>query len=299
MPVLPAMRDDNSEIIPYNFDSYRVFIGTERTSDHTNMRMFRHWHDELELVIPITGEIVYCVNGDEMLLKPGSGCLINSRQIHYGYSQNGEDCEFIYCLFHPMLLCATSNIEKQFVQPVINNDSLAYIQLSQSLIWHNNIIVTVQEMFSSLHSRSPELHLQSGVYKIWSLVYDHAYRQNREQHILSGYRLSALRDMLSYIESNFGEKIYLETIAKAGNVSKSCCNMIFNTYMKESPVLYLLNYRLAKSCELLINTEQSVTDIALSVGFNNLSYYINKFREKYDCTPIQYRRLHQKVKSAK
>ena len=61
MGKIPAMRADNSEIIPYNFEAYRVFVGTEKMSDHTNMRMFRHWHDDIELDIPLTGNMIFSV----------------------------------------------------------------------------------------------------------------------------------------------------------------------------------------------------------------------------------------------
>lgn len=40
MGKLPTMRSDNSEILPYNFKDYFVFIGTEKLSDHPNFCMF-------------------------------------------------------------------------------------------------------------------------------------------------------------------------------------------------------------------------------------------------------------------
>lgn len=42
MGKLPTMRSDNSEILPYNFKDYFVFIGTEKLSDHPNFCMFNH-----------------------------------------------------------------------------------------------------------------------------------------------------------------------------------------------------------------------------------------------------------------
>ena len=293
MGKIPAMRADNSEIIPYNFEAYRVFVGTEKMSDHTNMRMFRHWHDDIELDIPLTGNMIYNINGEDISLEPGSGCFINTKQIHFGYSPDGQDCEFIYCLFHPMLLCATSDIEQRFVTPLLGSEALPYLKFNSSIIWHNDVMTIVKEIYNSINSRAPELIMQSDIFRIWSLIYSHAYRPGGSGNRPASYKLSTLRDMLTFIELNFQNKIYLDEIAAAGNVSKSCCNMIFNQYMKESPVLYLLNYRLAKSCELLIETDDSITDVAFAVGFTNLSYYISKFRAKYGCTPIQYRRAHK------
>ena len=64
MGVLPTMRSDKSEILPYNFKDYYAFIGLEKLSDHPSFRMFNHWHDEVELIVPIRGHMVYSVNGE-------------------------------------------------------------------------------------------------------------------------------------------------------------------------------------------------------------------------------------------
>ena len=52
----------------------------------------------------------------------------------------------------------------------------------------------------------------------------------------------------------------------------------------------MLNYRLMKSCELLIENALSVTEIAFDVGFANTSYYIDTFKKRYGCTPNEYRK---------
>ncbi len=56
-----------------------------------------------------------------------------------------------------------------------------------------------------------------------------------------------------------------------------------------SPIRYLISYRLERACSLLVHTTQSVTDIALECGFENISYFIRKFREEKGCTPKEYR----------
>ena len=79
-------------------------------------------------------------------------------------------------------------------------------------------------------------------------------------------------------------------IANAGKISISSCNTIYKKYLKESPIKHLLNYRLMKSCELLIENALSVTEIAFDVGFANTSYYIDTFKKRYGCTPNEYRK---------
>ena len=52
---------------------------------------------------------------------------------------------------------------------------------------------------------------------------------------------------------------------------------------------YLIEYRLEKSKELLEKTILKVSDIAVHVGYNDVSHYIQSFRKMYGMTPEEYR----------
>jgi len=52
---------------------------------------------------------------------------------------------------------------------------------------------------------------------------------------------------------------------------------------------YLCIYRIEKSKPLLKNTSLSISEIALLVGFNNLSYFCKKFKEYTLMSPKEYR----------
>ena len=68
------------------------------------------------------------------------------------------------------------------------------------------------------------------------------------------------------------------------------CNVIFKKYLKESPIKYLLNYRLMKSTELLVENALPITEVAFEVGFSNPSYFIDAFKKAYGLTPNEYRK---------
>ena len=89
-------------------------------------------------------------------------------------------------------------------------------------------------------------------------------------------QLSILKDMLSLIHNGYGEKVTLNKIADAGKISISNCNVIFKKYLKESPIKYLLNYRLMReSTELLVENALPITEVAFEVGFSNPSYFMS------------------------
>lgn len=96
--------------------------------------------------------------------------------------------------------------------------------------------------------------------------------------------------MIAYIQKNFREKISLEDIAKAGNVSKTSCCKIFKKYVNQSPNAYLIEYRLRSGLELLRTTDMTVTEICFEVGFNGPSYFSESFHKAFGYSPIEFRR---------
>ena len=55
-------------------------------------------------------------------------------------------------------------------------------------------------------------------------------------------------------------------------------------------VEYLNSYRLFQASVMLLSGADSVTAVAQSCGFDNLSYFNRLFRKKYGCTPGEYRK---------
>ncbi len=82
----------------------------------------------------------------------------------------------------------------------------------------------------------------------------------------------------------------LEGIARAGSVSKSTCCKVFHKYSSQSPLNYLIEFRLRKGMELLRSTDMTVTEICYDVGFSSPSYFSESFRRSFGCTPLGYRK---------
>jgi len=58
----------------------------------------------------------------------------------------------------------------------------------------------------------------------------------------------------------------------------------------KTPVEYLNSYRIEKASRKLLNTDMSVTSVAFSCGFNDLSYFIKTFKAIKGITPAKYRK---------
>ena len=88
-----------------------------------------------------------------------------------------------------------------------------------------------------------------------------------------------------FIESNYSEHITVADAAEMSNFSESYFSKIFRQLTGTSFTQYVKEYRLERAAEKLRDTNTPISEIAFSVGFNNLSYFTRSFREKYKMTP--------------
>ena len=101
------LKDDRSEIVHYDFEEYPIYIRKSMLSSYHNFEAPPHWHDDIELITVLQGEMEYNVNGEIITIQQDEGIFINSRQLHYGFSKTKEECEFLCILIHPIMLCST------------------------------------------------------------------------------------------------------------------------------------------------------------------------------------------------
>lgn len=93
-----------------------------------------------------------------------------------------------------------------------------------------------------------------------------------------------------FIHSNFSYEIGVAEIARAVGIDRSYLYRIFRESLGKSPKEYLTDFRLRVATEMLAATELSVTEIALSCGFKEVSLFGKQFKAAYGCTPLKYRR---------
>lgn len=93
-----------------------------------------------------------------------------------------------------------------------------------------------------------------------------------------------------YIEANYSYPITVEEVADYVGISRSHLFRSFQTYLKQSPKEYLIEFRIKKACHLLKETSLSVAAIAYSVGIENNLYFSKAFKSKMNVSPSEYRK---------
>ena len=106
----------------------------------------------------------------------------------------------------------------------------------------------------------------------------------------SQYVMNAVK----YIQYNYSHDTSIDDIAKAVGVSRSHLYRVFMNTMGQSPIDYLTDYRIREACNLLCNSQLSIAEIAVSVGFFDQFYFSRVFKKAKGVPPSKYvASLHQ------
>ena len=96
--------------------------------------------------------------------------------------------------------------------------------------------------------------------------------------------------MLRYIQQHYSEELSAEDLARSAHVSRRVCFRLFQEKLHTTPNAYLRSFRLRKACRMLTATGESITQIAYACGLGSASYFGKVFRERFGCTPAEYRK---------
>lgn len=282
---------DLSERLYYNFTAFPVYVKKDELSRY-GYEALCHWHPDLEFIYIVNGSMDYFINGKKVHLQQEQGIFVNSRRLHYGFSEQKKDCTFIALVINPALFSSTFDKAQLFTEQKFGYNNIDYILLYPHVLWQKNIIECIEQLYQEMNlvPLNPLRVLAKSI-SICADIGD--YIETAKVAEKDSVVQVAFLNMTEYIHNNYQKKLTLDKIANAGAVCRSKCCQLFQQYVRMTPNSYLTKYRLAKSAELLRDTELSVTEISSLCGFQNTSYYISLFKHETGQTPLHYRQVSQ------
>lgn len=124
---------NKSEKVSYNFTDFPIRANKSLLSEYPGMSAINHWHNDLEFTLMLKGNMSYSINGDSYDIKENECIFVNSQHMHYGYSKDGSDCEFICILLNTNLFSQLSIIKNNYLDTLFNDTTNAYSILRQSV----------------------------------------------------------------------------------------------------------------------------------------------------------------------
>ena len=104
-----------------------------------------------------------------------------------------------------------------------------------------------------------------------------------------GMRNAHLMRAIEIMEANIEEPLSPSLIAEDLGISTRQLERLFGKYLNSTPKHYFMELRLYRARNLLVQTEQSITEIAMACGFRSTSHFSKVYRGAYGRSPISQR----------
>lgn len=222
---------------------------------------------------------IYVVSGtmnlhsEDNVTAVGAGdVLIFPPRYRYKYTYTaGERLSYLWVHF-------TGSYVHRFISECIS-DSLPLIR---GTVRENRIVSGFERMFNVFEKGGP-LRNQALACALEALLLETATA------IKCGSEDRTLERSLRYIHSSYNKDISVEELAVMENMSYFGYIKMFRSRMGIPPVSYIINLRINAACDFLINTDMSIKQVGVSVGYRDPHFFSRTFKKHIGVSPIEYR----------
>lgn len=135
-----------------------------------------------------------------------------------------------------------------------------------------------------------KLPIRANIYLIMTSLLRYYCGSKDELDRMIYHNVMRLRPVVDYIETHYGEKIYIETLSDMITVSPDYFTKMFKESIGKTPVDYINGVRINRALELLSESDVPVNEIAEQIGFSNPNYFHKIFKQYMVTSPLAYRK---------
>ncbi len=95
----------------------------------------------------------------------------------------------------------------------------------------------------------------------------------------------------TFLIENYKNDIELETIAAVAHLTPTSFCRYFKKITRKTLLEVVIELRIKHACQMLTDTEKSISDICFESGFGNLSHFNKEFKKEIGLNPLKYRKL--------
>lgn len=269
------MKNRNTDINLYELE--RDDMQTADCFTRTHAGFPAHFHSSIELVYVHSGIMTAIIDGQNYRVPANHLVISSSYSVHVYSTEEGEENE------ESVIIIPMSNIPS--LQKILNKKSF------KDVIYDATNDEEIRAIFQLVpkHWREYNHETIKGIsYVLMGLLIsrvglcDHPGNQ----------KSNLMRDVLVYLQNNYQQPIRMEHLARHFGYSKSRFSRLFHDHLGCSMIEYLSAIRCRQAALLLLESDMTMLDIALAVGFECLRTFYRAFKNSYQMTPTQYIKQH-------
>jgi len=276
--------------------------GTRETVNfklNTHLRLYRnvetefysnHWHAPLEIIMPLENEFTVICSNNSYILGEGDILLITPGAMHSMGGTSGKRLIFQadFAILHNIKELASS---LTLISPAL------HISAENSPAIHEKARKLIMEIDAEYYSDLPlcEASIYAKLIELFVLIARHYSKTSIPVNNNASKQREYIERFLfvcDYINEHFTENLTLDEVAALSGFSKFHFSRLFKQFANISFYKYLNRKRIENAVELLMDSQQTITDVALCCGFSSLSAFIRMFKIVKGCTPSEFKALY-------
>lgn len=264
-------------------DDYNLPIRLIRFEGDISEPVHKHWHNSLEIVLPICGGEYAWVDGRYYKLYQENmmPLIINSRSIHAFES----GCPKPY-------IGLALLINYQFLKEIYPEiDHIYFKQPDEEVgMLIKKQLFLINEYYE-IESNHKDLLITSALFHLIYLLVEHLSIEKKDKvELKSEKNKHRIISIINYIDDNYQEDLTIEQLSEVFHLSEGHLSKLFKENLGMTIKAYISQTRAKEVRNVLLTSDLPLIDIAIMCGFPNVKSMNKVFKDLYQCTPSQFRR---------
>lgn len=263
-----------------------------------------HCHEFVEFVYIYSGTGIHEYQGTKYKVSAGDVFVIEPEAVHAYYVESGQKLELFNVLFQPsffakelgLLSAESSFVHFYFLEPYIRASSPYPTHLHLQPHQRVTLQLMLDQMFAEYKEKQMgyRIVLKTKLMEIF-IYLSRCYLQREQAPIAREPSEQNLMDRIKrFVEIYYNESTDLQQLCQMCGMSKSVFRLKFKAHTGLSLLDYRTGLRIGVAKQLLQQTDLPVSEIALEVGYNDISFFNRMFRERCRMSPRQFRQTGRK-----
>lgn len=254
-----------------------------------------HWHTNPEIIMPT--ENIYTVEcyNQIITLREGDIVLICPGCIHTLYAPEKGRRIIFQADINPLRFMKEIETLVTIISPLIVITPEDFPSIYDKV---KSLLLEIKNEYLSSSTSFSEVSIYSKTLEIITLIGRSRAAAGMETTSPDAPRMQEeyiekFIEICNYISAHCSDELNLEAVASMSGFSKFYFSRLFKQFTNVSFYKYVNQKRIEKAAEMLTEPNISITNVALSCGFESLSSFIRMFKIVKGCTPTEFRNMYQ------
>lgn len=245
-----------------------------------------HFHSDIEIIIPLRGDVLITASNQRNLVKRGEFFIINRSEAH-SLVRTDDSNMLLVLQFSP-------NFCRDYYPQLSHCRILQHhVVRDKNAKLYDELLTNFEYMFKCMGEKKEgyQLSLMGSLNNIAAAIVRYGQYENQSHEKKSSEEKLRLRlaGIIDYIQKNYTHNISLAELAQRENLDMTYLSHFIKDKLGVTFREYVNRLRLERAADLVANTKMRMIDICIECGYSDYRYLNKAFLQEFNMTPAQMR----------